>query len=127
MGRSRASAKKAGSKHNRSVADYLKEHVSRFIDKAPSWGAADRGDVVNVETFNQLPVAVECKDYGGQIKAAEWLAEAEAERINHKAVAGVVAIKRRGTTKPGEQMVLMTMRDFVAILTGKRPEEDLKS
>jgi len=87
----------------------------------PKYGAKDRGDVLNVETFNELPVAVECKDYGGRIEAGIWLGEAETERINLGAVAGIVIAKRRGTTDPGSQIVLMTTRDLVAILTGTRP------
>jgi len=121
MSRTRQSAKAAGSRHERVIADYFKEHVSRFIDRMPKYGALDRGDVLNVETFNELPVAVECKDFGGRLEAGAWLGEAETERINLGAVAGVVIAKRRGTTDPGSQIVLMTTRDLVAILTGTRP------
>lgn len=119
--RSRQSAKAAGANHERSIADYFKANVSRFIDKMPKYGAKDRGDILNVETFNELPVAVECKDFGGRIEAGTWLGEAETERVNLGAVAGVVIAKRRGTTDPGAQIVLMTTRDLVAILTGTRP------
>jgi len=119
--RSRQSAKAAGANHERSIADYFKVHVSRFVDKMPKYGAKDRGDILNVETFNELPVAVECKDYGGRLEAGTWLGEAETERTNLGAVAGVVIAKRRGTTDPGSQIVLMTTRDLVAILTGTRP------
>ena len=76
MSRSRASAKAAGSRHERVIADYLAEHVSRFVDRMPKYGAKDRGDIGNVETFNQLPVAVEAKDYGGRLEAGAWLKEA---------------------------------------------------
>ena len=75
-----------------------------------------------METFNELPVAVEAKDYGGRIEAGTWLKESAAERINLGAVAGLVIAKRRGVTDPGSQIVLMEVRDLVAILTGKRPE-----
>ena len=122
MTRTRSSAKAAGSKHARSIADYLQEHVSRFIDKMPLYGAKDRGDVANVETFNELPVAVEAKDYGGRLEAGTWLREAETERINLGAVAGVVIAKRRGVTAPGKQIVLMEVDDLCALLTGNRPE-----
>ena len=36
------------------------------------------------------------------------------------AVAGIVVAKRRGTTAPGEQWVVMTLADLVSILTGSR-------
>jgi len=84
-------------------------------------GAKDVGDICNLETFNELPVAVECKDFGGRLEAGPWLTEAETERGHLGAVAGVVIAKRRGTTDPGAQIVLMTTRDLVAILTGTRP------
>ena len=121
MSRSRASAKAAGSRHERVIADYLAEHVSRFVDRMPKYGAKDRGDIGNVETFNEQPVAVEAKDYGGRLEAGTWLKEAETERINLGAIAGLVIAKRRGITAPGRQIVLMEVDDLVAILTGKRP------
>lgn len=121
-GRNRSSAKAAGSSLERSVADYLKLHVSRFIDRMPKRGALDRGDIVNVETFNELPVAVECKEFGGRLMPGPWVAEAETERRNLPgAIAGVVIAKRRGTTNPGQQYVVMCVDDFIAILAGKRP------
>ncbi|MEQ4566207.1 hypothetical protein [Paenarthrobacter sp. CAP02] len=121
MSRSRASAKAAGARHERSIADYLQAHVSRFIDRMPKYGAHDRGDVLNVETFNEQPVAIEAKDYGGRLEAGSWLKEAETERLNLGAVAGVVIAKRRGVTDPGRQIVLMEVDDLVALLTGARP------
>lgn len=124
MTRSRASAKAAGAKHERVIADYFEKHLSRFIDKMPKYGANDRGDIANVETFNEGRIAVECKDYGGQLKVGPWLDEAEVERINLKGVAGVVIAKRRGISDPGKQTVLMTVDDFIAITSGKRPEKE---
>lgn len=122
MPRSRSSAKAAGSRHARSVTDYLRVHVSRFIEKMPLYGGKDRGDAANVETFNQLPVAVEFKDYGGRFLVGTWLTEVEVERLNlPNAIAGVVVAKRRGTTDPGRQVVFMTVDDLVALLSGKRP------
>ena len=89
----------------------------------PKYGANDRGDIANVETFNALPIAVECKDYGGQFKVGPWLNEAETERKNLGAVAGIVIAKRRGVSAPGSQVVIMTVDDFIAIATGKNIRE----
>ena len=47
--------------------------------------------------------------------------EVDIERGNDDAVAGVVVIKRRATADPGDQVVAMTLRDLVALLTGERP------
>lgn len=120
MSRSRASAKAAGSSLERQTADYLAKHVSEFIDRRVKTGAADRGDIVNLRAQGQK-VVVECKNYGGRFEVGSWLTEADIERGNDDAAAGLVVAKRRGTTDPGDQVVFMTLRDLVAILTGVRP------
>lgn len=102
------------------IADYLKAVVSEFIDRRVKTGAKDRGDLANVRAHGQR-VVVECKD-SARISIGTWLAEAEVERGNDDALAGVVIFKRTGRGQPADQIVLMTMADFVAILTGRRPE-----
>jgi hypothetical protein len=66
-----------------------------------------------------------CKDVA-RWEPAKWLREADIERGNDDALAGMVIAKRRGVgyTNPGDQLVLMTVRDLVALLTGSRPDED---
>lgn len=119
MARSRASAKQAGSRFERVIADYLKAKLSRFIDRKVKTGALDQGDIANVETHKGRGIAVELKDYGGQIKASQWVSEAHTEAANSGAVAGVVIAKRRGTTDPGEQWVICTVNDLIAIIRGE--------
>lgn len=119
MSRSRASAKDAGSRHERVVADYLAVHVSEFVDRRVKTGAADKGDIANVRVHGQR-VAIECKDVA-KLDLAGWVTEAETERLNDGALAGVVVHKRRGKGAAGEQYVTMTLDDLVALLTGKRP------
>ncbi|WP_280509913.1 hypothetical protein [Nocardia farcinica] len=123
MTRSRRSAKSAGTKHETAVAGYLAAHVDDRIERRAKNGAKDRGDIGGVRATGGGRVVIECKDYGGQIKAGPWLAEAETERGHDDAIAGVVVAKRRGVTDPGAQIVLMTVRDLIALLTGHRPEE----
>ena len=65
-------------------------------------------------------IVLECKDYGGQLKPGPWVEEAGRERGNDDAGVGLVVAKRRGTTAPSEQFVLMTLADLVALLTGSR-------
>lgn len=123
MARSRASAKQAGSAFERLISDFLRDNLGNYlseaIDKQPKMGAKDLGDVANVRTQNGRKVVVECKDYGGRLEAPQWLREAEAERENAKAFVGVVIAKRRGTTKPGEQYVLMDVDTLVKLLKGE--------
>lgn len=121
MARSRASAKQAGSSFERLIADYLAETVDDRIDRRPKTGAKDKGDIGGLRHMGQR-VVVEAKDYGGQIKAAEWTAEAEVERGNDDAGVGLVVAKRRGTRDPGDQWVVMTLRDLASLITGERPD-----
>ena len=119
MARSRASAKKAGSDFERKMADCLALWVDDRIDRKVKTGALDKGDIANLRAHGQK-VTVECKDYGGQIKAAEWAAEGAVERENDKALAWVVLAKRRGTTDPLKQWVLMEVGELIALINGNR-------
>jgi hypothetical protein len=116
--RTNASAKQAGSRFERTTADYLKDHLSEFIDRKVRTGAKDTGDIANVRTASGRRVAVECKDYGGRLNLAEWVREAEAERVNDGADVGLVVAKRRGTAKPGEQWVILTVDGLIELLRG---------
>jgi len=103
------------------MAQYLARTIDDRIERRVTNGAKDRGDISGLRIFGQR-VTLECKNYAGQIKAAQWTDEAEIEKGNDDALAGVVFAKRRGTTDPGEQWVLMTAANFVALLTGQRQD-----
>ena len=118
--RSRASAKAAGARFERVVADYLATHVDDRIDRRVKTGAKDKGDIAGVRVMGQR-VTVEAKDYGGRYLVGPWLNESDIERGNDDALAGAVVAKRRGTTDPGDQVVFMTLRDLAALLRGERP------
>lgn len=124
MTRSRASAKQAGARFERQVANHLKHHLSEFIDRKVRTGALDTGDIANVRTIDGKKVVVECKDYGGRIKLGPWIAETEAERINDGAAAGVIVAKRMNTTAPGSQWIFCTVDDLIVLLGGERPTDD---
>ncbi len=118
MGRTRASAKSAGTRFERQVADYLAWALQDAgIDRQVKTGSLDKGDIRGVY-LHGLPVAVECKDYAGRNELPGWYREAEAERANRDAAYGVVVWKRAGTAKPGEQHVSMTLETFAAMLAG---------
>jgi hypothetical protein len=120
--RSRASAKKAGSAFETLVANYFSSTVDDRVERRTRNGEKDRGDLSGLRHMGER-VVVEVKDYGGQLRVGEWLSEAEIERLNDDAVAGLVVAKRRGKAQPGDQIVLMTLADLVALLTGQRPPE----
>lgn len=119
MTRSRASAKAAGTRFERLIADWLAEHVSEFIDRRAKTGNRDKGDLGGIRAHGQEVIA-ELKDHARH-DLAGWINQADTERGNADALAGLVIFKRRGTTDPGDQYVLMTVRDLAALLTGTRP------
>lgn len=121
--RNRRSAKAAGSRLETVSAAYLAEHVDDRIERRVKNGAKDRGDLNAVRAPGGGRLVGECKDYGGELKPGVWLAEAEIERGHDDALASFVIAKRRGVSDPGAQIVLMTLRDLAAILSGHRPEE----
>lgn len=121
MTRNRSSAKRAGARFEQTVADYLAEHIDDRIERRTSNGAKDRGDIAGLRHMGGRLV-VECKDTS-RWEPSAWLAEADTERGNDDALAGLVIAKQRGTTDPGEQVVLMRTRELVALLLGYRPPE----
>ena len=123
MARNRTSARKAGAAFERQIADYLAAQVDDRIDRRVKTGAKDRGDIGGLRHMSQR-IVIECKEYGGRLMASPWLNEAEIERGNDSAGVGIVVAKRRGTTDPGEQIVMMTLADLVSLMTGTHPDED---
>jgi hypothetical protein len=122
MTRNRASAKAAGSRFERSVADWLRDHLDDRIDRRVKTGAADRGDIGGIRTIGNGRVVAECKDTA-RVSLGTWQTEAETERGNDDAVASVILHKRHGVADPAQQWVTCTLTDFVALITGQRPEE----
>lgn len=119
MSRTRASAKAAGTRFERQVADYLAHGLDDDrIDRRVKAGAKDRGDIGGVRHLGAR-VVVECKNTS-RLEVGPWLTEAEVERVNDAATAGLVVAKRHGKGAPADQLVLMTLGDLVAMLTGSR-------
>lgn len=128
MTRSRASAKSAGTRFETLMATYLAATVDDRIERRARNGAQDRGDISGLRRSYAEHgitrggrVVAELKDYGGRLEAGPWLNEVERERTNDGALSGLVIAKRRGTTDPAEQIVIMSVADLVALLIGERP------
>ena len=121
MTRNRRSARQAGSRTERAVADWLAEALGDDrIDRRVKTGAKDRGDIGGVRVHGARLV-IEAKDTT-RIDLAGWIREAHLEAANDDALLGVVVSKRRGTTDPGSFYVHMELRDLVALITGQ-PQE----
>ena len=118
--RNRASAKKAGTALETQIAAYLAAHVDDRIERRSKGGSKYRGDISGLRHMGQR-VVVEIKNTA-RLNLGPWMAEAETERGNDDAVAGVIISKRHGKGQPGDQWVHMTLRGFVALITGERPE-----
>jgi hypothetical protein len=118
--RNRASAKKAGASFESAVAAYLAEHVDDRIERRARNGVKDRGDISGLRGLFGGRIVVEVKNTA-RTNLAVWTAEAELERGNDDAMAGLVVHKRHGVGDPAQQWVTCTLRDLVALLTGERP------
>lgn len=103
------------------MADWLAATVDDRIDRRVKTGASDKGDIAGLRLRTGQRIVAELKDVM-KLDLAGWVREAEAERINDAATAGICIHKRRGISDPGSQYVTCTLRDLVAIITGERPE-----
>lgn len=122
MTRNRASAKAAGTRFERLIADHLATSLDDDrIDRRAKTGAKDRGDIAGLRHMGSR-VVVECKDYGGRLQPGDWTRQAQIEAGNDDACCGLVVAKRRGNTHPGSQWVLMTLDDLIGLLTGQAVE-----
>src|SRR5574338_432438 len=119
MTRSRHSARKAGTRTERAVADYLAAALDDDrIDRRGKTGNKNRGDIAGLRAHGQRLV-VEIKDCARQ-DLPDWTAEAHTEAGNDDALVGLVVAKRRGTQDPGRYWVHCTVDDLLALLTGQR-------
>ena len=123
MPRNRKSAKAAGTRFETAVANYLRKELGDDrIERRRLSGRLDRGDIAGVRHQGARRV-IECKNTSRPALAA-WATEAEIERGNDDALAGLVVHKRHGVASPGDQWVTLTLRDLAALLNGFRDEED---
>ena len=122
MTRTRHSAKSAGARFERRIADTLAAALDDDrIDRRVKTGARDRGDIAGIRLHGQR-VVIECKDTT-TLRLPEWTAEARVEAGNDDALVGLVVHKRHGVADPLRQWVTCTLADFVAILTGQQVDQ----
>lgn len=107
-----------GSSFERLIADYLADKVDDRIDRRVKNGAKDRGDIGGLRHMGHRLV-VECKNTAKTL-LGPWQAEAEVERGNDDALAGLIVHKRHGKGRAEDQWVTLTVGDLVALLTLSR-------
>ena len=119
-------AKQKGTSFETLVSEYLAMKLADIrIERRAKTGAKDRGDIAGVLTVAGGAVVIECKNTSRD-NLPQWIKEAEIERKNDdevtgRTVAGVVAHKKHGSNKAGEQYVTMTLETFVTLLEGGSP------
>lgn len=120
-----SSAKAKGRLMENAVVDFLNAALGTdTIERRRLNGVNDRGDISGVR-FNDRRVVVEVKNTA-TLNVSEHLREAHTEALNDGALVGVVVQKRRGLgvadlASTGEQLVMMTLRDFALLLNGGFP------
>lgn len=115
MGRNLRSAKAAGSRFERLIADYLNDRLYGLnVDRQVKTGARDSGDIAGVHLAGKR-VAIECKNVT-RVDLPKWTHEAHTEAGNIGAAVGLVVHKRHGNGKPEDQWVTMTVTDLVTIV-----------
>lgn len=117
MGRGHAAARDAGTKLERDTAEYLTETLGQKVVRRVRTGK-DRGDIHGL-TYAGQDVVIECKDVA-RLNLSGWVREAEIERANDAALAGIVVHKRKGKGRPADQYVTMTLGELAALLRGNR-------
>lgn len=122
MTRTMKSARNAGTAMETLVARYLNQHVDDRIERRAKNGGKDRGDISGVRHMARRLV-LEVKNTA-RINLAGWAAEAEIERGNDDALAGLIVHKRVGKGRAEDQWVTMTLGELVALLNGNRDHYD---
>lgn len=120
--RTNRSARAAGTRFERSIADWLAQHLDDRIDRRARTGARDRGDLTGIRHRGERVVA-ELKNTT-RMNLAGWIAEAHLEAMNDSARIGVVIHKRHGVADPSQQWVSMTVADLAWLLGADHPTYD---
>lgn len=121
MSRTRRSARQAGSRFERQVADHLAAHVDDRIDRRVTTGSKDRGDIAGLR-YRGERIVIECKNTT-RANLAGWITEAHTAAGNDDALIGIIAHKRHGKGYPGDQWITMTLDDLITLLTLTRPKD----
>lgn len=123
MTRNRKSAKSAGAKFEKAVADYLALKLNDDrIERRVTHGKNDTGDIAGVRLHGKR-VVVECKNRRPRNEVGA-VREANVERGNDDADFGIAVLKIDGVgmtpERMGEQLVCTDLETFAAMCAGGR-------
>jgi hypothetical protein len=102
--------KAKGSAWERAIVTYLRTTGWPYAERRLAGSAHDRGDIAGVPG-----IVIEAKNTA-RLTLAEWLDEAELERVNDNAWLGVVWHKRRGKADAADGYVTMSGAQFARLL-----------
>jgi hypothetical protein len=115
MARNRKSAKAAGTRFESLIAEGLRTALNDpNIQRAPLWGAKDKGDIVNLR-IDGHDLVIQTKDLA-RSDVAGGVRDAKVQAVNAGALAGFYVHKRVGTTDPMKQWVSCTVAELVAMI-----------
>ena len=116
--RSRVSARAAGTRFERQIADWLANRLNQPIDRKVRTGAKDRGDLTGLTTADGRRITAELKNTT-RTSLATWWAEAVTEATNDGGLPLVIH-KRHGIADPAKQWALLDLDTLAKILGGNR-------
>jgi hypothetical protein len=99
--------KRKGSAFERLICDYLAERMP--CERIPAGASLDRGDL-----WTQA-AAIQCKNHR-TLSLGAWLRDAMEQQANAGKRWHALVVKRKGTTDPAEQFVVMSLEQFRELL-----------
>jgi hypothetical protein len=103
-------ARSKGSQAEREVASACERAGLVYAERAPRWGAKDKGDIVGIPG-----IVVEVKNRK-EMALAQWVDEAQVECSNADADLGIVVHKRRGVGRAEGWYCTMLFADALYLL-----------
>lgn len=104
-----SAARRKGTSWETAIVQYLLANGVPHAERRALGGNLDRGDIAG------LPgVVIEAKS--GALHLAQWIAEAETERVNDGADFGIVWAKRPGKTSPADGYAILTGAALIELL-----------
>ena len=99
--------KAKGSTFERLIADYLAQRMP--CERIPAGATLDRGDLWTEAA------AIQCKNHR-TLSLGAWLRDAVEQQRNAGKRLHALVVKRKGTTAPAEQFVVMSLEQFRELL-----------
>ncbi len=99
--------KRKGSAFERLICDYLAERMP--CERIPAGATLDRGDLWTEAA------AIQCKNCRS-LSLGAWLRDAMKQQANAGKRWHALVVKRKGTTDPAEQFVVMSLQQFRELL-----------